>query len=276
MGAALTLICVASSATFSRRALPVEEHVYIDWERPGMKLFLRHIAPAKQVRSKEGRVVIILHGAVVPSAGNAAFVLGGRSWMSDLAGNGFDVWALDFAGFGNSSRYPEMDAPAAANPPLGQAEECSRQVSLAVRYIKNRQRVKRVSIIGDSGGSLVAGVFATREPEVLDRLVLFGPIAPQLGKEETPNRTANGAAHFLITPDELLQQFASVPAGEKPVFDRKYFEEVWSPLLLNSNPTSRERNPPSVKVPNGRLADLAEIAAGHFPYDLQAYALPPW
>jgi pimeloyl-ACP methyl ester carboxylesterase len=187
--------------------------------------------------------------------------------MSDLAESGFDVWALDFAGFGNSSRYPEMDAPATANPPLGRAEECSRQVSLAVRYIRNRQGVKRVSVIGDSGGSLVAGLYATREPEVLDRLVLFGPIAPIESKASTSDRTATTTAYFLITPDELVQQFASVPAGEKPVFDRKYFEDVWSPLLLDSDPTSRERKPPSVKVPNGRLADLAEIAAGHFPYD---------
>ena len=30
---------------------------------------------------------------------------------------------------------------------------------------------------------------------------------------------------------------------------------------------SRQRNPPTVKIPNGRAADVAEIAAGHFPYD---------
>src|SRR4030095_9690520 len=119
MTSALALICVAVFTSLSQRTSRAEEQVYINWERPGMKLFLRHMPPVKQVRNKEGRVVIILHGAVVPSAGNAAFVLGRRSWMSDLAESGFDVWALDFAGFGNSSRYPEMDAPATANPPLG-------------------------------------------------------------------------------------------------------------------------------------------------------------
>ena len=113
---ALALIFLANLITFSQ-GMPAEEHVYIDWERPGMKLFLRHMAPVKQVGSKEGRVVLITHGTGVPSSGNAAFVLGGRSWMSDFAENGFDVWALDFAGFGKSSRYPEMDAPANANPP---------------------------------------------------------------------------------------------------------------------------------------------------------------
>ena len=264
IGPALALIFVANLKAFSQRAMPAEEHVYIDWERPGMKLFLRHMAPVKQVARKEGRVVLITHGTGVPSSGNAAFVLGGRSWMSDFAENGFDVWALDFAGFGKSSRYPEMDAPPNANPPLGRAEECSRQIGLAIRYIMKRQRVKKVSLIGDSGGTLVAGLYATREPELIDRLVLYGPVGRK-GNSYSWNTTN---AYILATPEPLVEQFAgSVPANEKPVFDKKYFTEVWSPLFLDNDSTSRQRNPPSVKIPSGRIADAAEINTGKFPYD---------
>jgi len=264
IGSALALIFVANLTAFSQRTMPAEEQVYIDWERPGMKLFLRHIAPVRQVRSKEGLVVLITHGTAVPSSGNAAFAVRGRSWMSDFAENGFDVWALDFAGFGKSSRYPEMDAPANANPPLGRAEECSRQIGLAIRYIMKRQRVKKVSLIGDSGGTLVAGLYATREPELIDRLVLYGPV----GRKGNSYGGRTTEAYSLFTPEPLVEQFAgSVPGDEKPVFDKKYFTEVWSPLFLDNDPTSRERNPPSVKIPNGRIADAAEINAGKFPYD---------
>ena len=264
ISSALTLIFVANLTTFSQRTLPEEEHLYIDWERPGMKLFLRHMSPVKPVGSKKGRVVLITHGTAVPSSGNAAFAVGGRSWMSDFAENGFDVWALDFAGFGKSSRYPEMDAPANTNPPLGRAEECSRQIGLAIRYIMKRQRVKKVSLIGDSGGTLVAGLYATRKPEVIDRLVLYGPV----GRKGNSDGARPSDAYSLFTPEPLVEQFAgSVPADEKPVFDKKYFRDVWSPLFLDNDPTSRERNPPSVKIPNGRIADAAEINAGKFPYD---------
>lgn len=241
-----------------------DEDVYIDWERPGMKLFLRHIAPAKQVGSKEGRVVLITHGTLVPSSGNAAFEVGGKSWMTDFAENGFDVWALDFAGFGKSSRYPEMDQPANANPPLGRADEASRQIGMAIRHIMKRQQVSKVSLIGDSGGTLVAGLYATREPELIDRLILYGPVGRK------PNSYGGNSidAYTYATPEPLVEQFAgSVPAGESPVFDKDYFAKAWSPLFLDSDPTSRSRNPPSVKVPSGRMADAADIGAGKFPYD---------
>ena len=127
-----------------------------------------------------------------------------------------------------------------------------------------RQRVKKVSLIGDSGGTLVAGLYATREPELIDRLVLYGPV----GRKGNSYGGRTTDAYSLFTPEPLVEQFAgSVPADERPVFDKKYFTEVWSPLFLDNDPTSRERNPPSVKIPSGRIADAAEINTGKFPYD---------
>jgi len=49
ISSALTLIFVANLTTFSQRTLPEEEHLYIDWERPGMKLFLRHMSPVSVI-----------------------------------------------------------------------------------------------------------------------------------------------------------------------------------------------------------------------------------
>jgi pimeloyl-ACP methyl ester carboxylesterase len=40
-----------------------------------------------------------------------------------LCGAGFDVWTLDFLGFGGSDRYPEMEADADAHAPLGLAAD---------------------------------------------------------------------------------------------------------------------------------------------------------
>jgi pimeloyl-ACP methyl ester carboxylesterase len=63
--------------------------------------------------------VLYLHGATFPSALSIAFRLGGVSWCDALCEAGYDVWGLDFLGFGRSDRYPEMDAD--SHEPLGGA-----------------------------------------------------------------------------------------------------------------------------------------------------------
>jgi pimeloyl-ACP methyl ester carboxylesterase len=61
-------------------------------------------------------------------------------------------------------------------PPLGRAEDASRQIEQAVRFITSHHGVRRVSIIAHSWGSMATGRFAGRCPELVDRLVLFGPV----------------------------------------------------------------------------------------------------
>ncbi len=95
-----------------------------------------------------------------------------------MADAGFDAWGLDFAGYGESDRYLEMREPPDSNPPLGRAEVCSRQIAAAVRAILARQGVSRVSLVAHSWGTSPAGLYATREPAKVDRLVPFGPITP--------------------------------------------------------------------------------------------------
>ena len=49
---------------------------------------------------------------------------------------GFDAWAFDFAGFGESGRYAAMSEPADRHPPLGRAPEAARQVADVVALIQ--------------------------------------------------------------------------------------------------------------------------------------------
>jgi pimeloyl-ACP methyl ester carboxylesterase len=93
----------------------------------------------------------------------------GSSWI--------DVWALDFYGFSCSDRYREMDVPAESNPPLCLAEDGTAQLAAAVRFILEHQGRTSLSLIAHSWGSVVAGRFAGDHPMLVDRLVLFAPIA---------------------------------------------------------------------------------------------------
>src|SRR5471032_3627446 len=73
-------------------------------------------------------VVLYVHGATFPSALSVGFDFGNGSWMDDWNARGFDAWAFDFAGFGDSGRYAAMAGPAGGHPPLCRAPEAAQQV----------------------------------------------------------------------------------------------------------------------------------------------------
>src|SRR5215471_14699662 len=121
---------------------PREQHFRIASHHEGVSLFLRHVPPEGEVAAA-GRVVLYVHGGTFPSALSIAHCFDGRSWRDELCAAGFHVWGLDFHGFGLSDPYPEMAAPADRAPPLGRAEEASRQLEQAVRFIRARHRSSR-------------------------------------------------------------------------------------------------------------------------------------
>jgi pimeloyl-ACP methyl ester carboxylesterase len=70
-----------------------------------------------------------------------------------------------------------VSEPAEAHLPLGRAAECSRQLEGAIGFICDHHALPRVSLIAHFWGSIVAGGLAGRCPELIERLVFFGPIA---------------------------------------------------------------------------------------------------
>jgi pimeloyl-ACP methyl ester carboxylesterase len=258
------VIALMALGAFSITSQTREQQFRIPVQPSGLKIFVRHLPPANHRPAREGHVVLILHGGTLPSAASAAFKFDGHSWMDDLSDAGFDVWALDFLGYGESDRYPEMSAPPNANPPPGRAAQASLQVSRAVDFICKRQKVSKVSIISHSWGTLVAGIFATQQPGRLDRLVLYGPVTlrPQLppSNEQIP-------AYTFVTEEQQWKRFSGwAPANETPVLEKRYFD-VLGPTYIASDPTSVTRTPPSVQVPGGPDADLADAWSGKFLYD---------
>ncbi|HYY94806.1 MAG TPA: hypothetical protein VE713_09835, partial [Pyrinomonadaceae bacterium] len=68
-------------ASFGASGRPREEQFRIPAGPSSLKLFLRHLAPADGSPSREGRVVLILHGGTLPSGASSAFKFDGHSWM---------------------------------------------------------------------------------------------------------------------------------------------------------------------------------------------------
>jgi pimeloyl-ACP methyl ester carboxylesterase len=243
---------------------PREVHFRIPGPNPKLKLFLRSL-PAQSQVGAERRPVLYVHGATFPSANSVAHRIDGVSWRDVLNDAGFDVWALDFYGFGHSDRYAEMEQPAELHAPLCNARDASGQVEAAVRFILEQQGVPRLSLVSHSWGSMPAGRFACEHPSMIDRWVLFEPIArrPPRRYESAPS----GPAWRAITSEDQWKRFIEdVPVGEPPVLSRNHFDE-WAERYLDSDPKSRARNPASVKVPSGPFNDILRARHGELGYE---------
>ena len=179
---------------------PRERSFLIAGPHPTLKLFLRHL-PALNPSGTARRPVLYVHGATFPSACSVAHRFDGVSWPDALNEAGFDVWALDFQGFGYSDRY-EVEKLAEDHPPLCSSEDAGEQVEAAARFIVEHQGVSRLSMISHSWGSMAAGRFAGKHPAMVDRWVLFGPVARRPPRRYAlPGRAGESSRLRINGPD---------------------------------------------------------------------------
>jgi pimeloyl-ACP methyl ester carboxylesterase len=243
---------------------PREQHFLIPAPGGQLKLFLRYL-PAEHSSADPSANVLYVHGASFPSALSIAHRFDGQSWRDKLNAAGFDVWGLDFLGFGFSDRYPEMSLPAESGAALCRTADAADQIRCAVQFILAHQAVSRLSIIAHSWGSMPTCHFASSHPTLIDRLVLFAPIAQrdQPGNE-TPATT--GAWNLVTVEDQWKRFVEDVPPGIASVLSEAHFDD-WANRYLDSDPGSRTRNPASVKVPAGPISDISLAWQGLLSYD---------
>jgi pimeloyl-ACP methyl ester carboxylesterase len=237
----------------------------------GLSLSVSCLPASPQAATARGAVLYV-HGATFPSGLSIAYQFDGRSWRDALSDAGFDVWGFDFYGFGASDRYPEMDRPAVESAPLCDAADGARQLECVVRFIVGHQNRPQVSLISHSWGSMPAGRFASAHPTLVDRWVLFAPIA-----RRGPRRY-EAAPSFpgwrIVTLEDQWKRFVEdVPASEPPVLSRSHFE-AWGEAYLASDPASRSRDPAGVKVPLGPFSDIIKAWHGELAYDPAAVRAP--
>jgi pimeloyl-ACP methyl ester carboxylesterase len=235
----------------------------------GLNLYLRHL-PA-MTKGSTRKAVLYAHGARLASAVTIAHSFDGLSWRDDLTSDGWDVWALDYVGYGGADRYAAMSDPPEANPPLCRAEEASQQIECAAEFITQHSDLGSISIIAHSWGTNAASLMTIRRPELVDRLVMFGPVTHRPG--------SGGQEPFVpawqyITVEDWWKTFiADVPAGEKPVLDEEHFK-VWGQAYLACDAESGDRSPKSVKTPWGALTDVSELWSGGKLFDPAEIKVP--
>jgi len=206
--------------------------------------------------------VLFVHGATFPAGLASGYRFGdGTSWMDATVASGCDAWALDFAGYGGSDRYPEMAGATGKGPPLGRAPAAATQIARAAEHIRRRSGAEKVSIVAHSWGTLAAARYACAYPAGVERLVLFGPIA----RRELGDDLQHLPAFHDVTLEEQYARFVDdVPEGHPPVLED--FER-WSREYLATDTGADKRDPPAVRIPGGPTADIMASWAGYFPYE---------
>lgn len=233
---------------------------------PSVILHVREVALPGRERTvaQDGKVLLLIHGYSFP--GSAAFDTdhGNCSLMRYFARAGWDTFALDLEGFGQSTRPLVMDSPAAfpdSRAPI-HADVTMRDVEQVVDFISALRGVEQVHLLGWSqGASVEAPRYAIQHPAKVAKLVLFGVgYQNPMSAEEREKSAAEGEAkkvwHSVPAPDRWAR------LGTKEEFIAPGCFEANRDALLASDPKSGELGG-AIRVPAGRTAD-EDLAAPHF------------
>jgi alpha-beta hydrolase superfamily lysophospholipase len=110
-------------------------------------------------------ILFLAHGSSVSARPTFDLTVPGHddySVMDKFAEYGFDVWTMDFEGYGKSAIGP-------GNSDIASGVE---DLKIASEVILRETRQTRFHVYGESSGALRAGAFAMAEPDRIDRLAL--------------------------------------------------------------------------------------------------------
>ena len=181
--------------------------------------------------ARSGKVVLLAHGAGTP--GRIAFDLQvpeksavTYSLMDYLAGQGFDVFTVDYQNYGRSDHHPCglcVTTQVAAN-----------DLNAVIDYISKLRGVDKIHLLGWSWGTNVTGLFTMQHPEKVRRLVLYAPPVWSAPRGQAPTEEFR-----TVTPDNARGLF-ELPASDAIAV------ETWVKEVAQWGP----------KAPNGVLVDL--------------------
>jgi pimeloyl-ACP methyl ester carboxylesterase len=255
--AALTAVAWTASAAFSpsgrAEAAPklATEEFMIAAADPGTQLFVRNKRPEDMKDFASERTLLFVHGSTLPSEVTFDFPLEGLSWMDYIAQRGWDVYLVDVRGYGRSTRPPEMDQPAASNPPIVTTDVAVKDVGSAIDFILRRRGLSKLNLMGWSWGTVIMGAYTADHAEKVGRLVLY---APGWLRPSPPAATASPPLGAYIAAPPTRERLQAGAPDDRRVDLMPAFE-AWSAAALATDPVGSKQNPPVLRSPAGVRQD---------------------
>ncbi|MGD8191451.1 alpha/beta hydrolase [Brevibacillus ginsengisoli] len=245
----------------------------------GIELNLRHKYNQTKESYTNKEIVLFLEPYSVPSA--EAFDVPGYSWMDKLAGKGYDTWALDFRGFGKSTRPEAMSKPAQMNPPIIRATDAVKDLQAAVEYIKKTRGVDKINIVGWSWGAVVAGEYASVNSQNIQKLVLYGAMhgfsLPEMAKTyeapDKPGQLNPKMPAYQTIPFEPAMHHWHMMLNGRDLVSEDAMKAVQK-VFLASDPASETAPNHAIRRPMGPLVDLYNIWSNKPIFDASKITAP--
>lgn len=205
----------------------------------GCKLFL---SEKRSVRQPARGTLLLVHGSSMGSQGFDLDIPGDpdASIMDWFSCRGFNVWRVDFLGYGRSDKPDDHLATVAQAVP---------DLLAAADYIRDQGSADRLMLLGYSSGALRAALFAQKHPDRVKRLgleafVYTGAGSPTLAKRAEKMKEWKGSVRRPLSRDFLMSTMTR-DHSETTMESRKmpFIESI---LALEDS------------VPNGTYIDMCE------------------
>lgn len=176
------------------------EYFFEDYEIPYEGLNLHMDSVCKSDFGKNN--IIIIHGLTYSSH---EFDINYKDYslVRFLADNGYTVWRLDIAGYGQSERPDDgfiVDSDYAAD-----------NIYYATNYICDITNVDRIDVLGWSWGTVTTSKFAQAHPDMVNKLILYAPIVSGIGEsiidtDYHENFWENAASDFQLDSEGKIDE----------------------------------------------------------------------
>ena len=124
---------------------------------------------------RKSSTVLLIHG-VTYSSHEFDIDYKDYSLVRRLAREGYAVWRLDIAGFGQSGEVEDGFLP--------DSDYAAEDINAAVEEIVKESGDDKIDVLGWSWGTVTTGRFAADHPEHIKRLVLYAPILRGIGEAD--------------------------------------------------------------------------------------------
>lgn len=276
MALAALVLALAPLRARADEAKPLAaEEFMIDSDTPGVKLYVRNKHPADMASFSPERTLLFVHGSTYPAETAFDLKLNGVSWMEFIAQHGYDVYLVDLRGYGRSTRPPEMEQPADANPPLVRTDTGVRDVGAAVDFILKRRNIPKLNLLGWSWGTTLMGAYTAGHNDKVNKLALYAPQWLRSSPPLTDQGGKLGAYRVVSVADAKNRWLKGVPESEKAALIPPGWFEAWADATFATDPWGKEQSPKKLRAPNGTVIDSREFwSAGKPLYDPGKITVP--
>ena len=162
------------SAESAAAEAPQEAYSYEEYplERNGISL---HLDCVKVENTGPEKNILLMHGSTY-SSHEFDIDYEDYSLVRRLAREGYAVWRLDIAGYGQSEEVEDGLMP--------DTTYAAEDIRAAMELIADETGQERIDLLGWSWGTMTTGLFAGEYPEHLGKLVLYAPILTGIGEGE--------------------------------------------------------------------------------------------